>query len=73
MVSQQIERRKTAPVLSEEQIEEIAEKAAEKEIAKLTNQIYLEVGKGVVKKALYLIGAFVVGAGLWAKAKGWIS
>lgn len=73
MVSQQIERRKTAPVLSEEQIEEIAEKAAEKEIAKLTNQIYLEVGKGVVKRALYLIGAFVVGVGLWAKAKGWIS
>ena len=73
MVSQQIERRKTAPVLSEEQIEEIAEKSAEKAIAKLTNQIYLEVGKGVVKRALYLIGAFVVGAGLWAKAKGWVS
>lgn len=68
----QIERRKT-PVLSEEQIEEIAERAAEKAVEKMTNQIYLEVGKGVVKKALYLIGAFVVGAGLWAKAKGWIS
>lgn len=68
----QIERRKT-PVLSEEQIEEIAERAAEKAVEKMTNQIYLEVGKGVVKKALYLLGAFVVGAGLWAKAKGWIS
>lgn len=68
----QIERRRS-PVLSEDQIEEIAEKAAEKAIAKLTNQIYLEVGRGVVKKALYLIGAFVVGAGLWAKAKGWMS
>lgn len=66
-----IERRK-APVLTEEQIEEIAEKAAEKAIAKLTNQIYMEVGKGVVKKALYLLGAFIVGAGLWAKSKGLI-
>jgi len=69
---QQIERRKS-PVLTEEQIEEIAERAAEKAVEKMTNQIYLEVGKGVVKKSLLLIGAFVVGAGLWAKAKGWIS
>ena len=68
----QVERRKS-PILSEEQIEEIAERAAEKAVEKMTNQIYLEVGKGVVKKALYLLGAIVVGAGLWAKAKGWIS
>lgn len=60
-------------MLSEEQIEEIAERAAEKAVEKMTNEIYLEVGKGVVKKALYLLGALVVGAGLWAKAKGWIS
>lgn len=68
----QVERRKS-PILSEEQIEEIAERAAEKAVEKMTNQIYLEVGKGVVKKALYLLGALVVGAGLWAKAKGWMS
>ena len=67
----QVERRKS-PILSEEQIEEIAERAAEKAVEKMTNQIYLEVGKGVVKKALYMLGALVVGAGLWAKAKGWI-
>ena len=35
----------------------------------MTNHIYLEVGKGVVKKALYLIGAFIVGAGIWAKGQ----
>lgn len=68
-----VERRKQAAQLTDEQIEEIAEKAAEKAVEKMTNQIYLEVGKGVVKKALYLIGAFIVGAGIWAKAKGWIS
>ena len=66
-------RRKQSVQLTDEQIEEIAEKAAEKAVEKMTNHIYLEVGKGVVKKALYLIGAFIVGAGIWAKAKGWIS
>ena len=68
-----VERRKQTVQLTDEQIEEIAEKEAEKAVEKMTNQIYLEVGKGVVKKALYLIGAFIVGAGIWAKAKGWIS
>ena len=68
-----VERRKQSVQLTDEQIEEIAEKAAEKAVENMTNQIYLEVGKGVVKKALYLIGAFIVGAGIWAKAKGWIS
>lgn len=68
-----VERRKQAVQLTDEQIEEIEEKAAEKAVEKMTNQICLEVGKGVVKKALYLIGAFIVGAGIWAKAKGWIS
>lgn len=68
-----VERRKQAVQLTDDQIEEIAEKEAEKAVEKMTNQIYLEVGKGVVKKALYLIGAFIVGAGIWAKAKGWIS
>ena len=72
----QIERRKQSIQLTDEQIEEIAEiaeKAAEKAVEKMTNQIYLEVGKGVVKRALYLLGALVVGAGLWAKAKGWLT
>ena len=68
-----VDRRKPSVQLTDEQIEEIAERAAKKAVEQMTNQIYLEVGKGVVKKALYLIGAFVVGAGIWAKAKGWMS
>ena len=68
----QVERRKPVQ-LTDEQIEEIAERAAKKAVEQMTNQIYLEVGKGVVKKALYLIGAFIVGAGIWAKAKGWLT
>lgn len=68
-----VDRRKPSVQLTDEQIEEIAERAAKKAVEQMTNQIYLEVGKGVVKKALYLLGAFIVGAGIWAKAKGWIS
>ena len=67
------DRRKPSVHLTDEQIEEIAERAAKKAVEQMTNQIYMEVGKGVVKKALYLLGAFIVGAGIWAKAKGWIS
>ena len=68
-----VDRRKPSVQLTDEQIEEIAERAAKKAVEQMTNQIYMEVGKGVVKKALYLLGAFIVGAGIWAKAKGWIS
>jgi len=68
-----VDRRKPSVHLTDEQIEEIAERAAKKAVEQMTNQIYMEVGKGVVKKALYLLGAFIVGAGIWAKAKGWIS
>lgn len=68
-----VDRRKPSVQLTDEQIEEIAERAAKKAVEQMTNQIYMEVGKGVVKKALYLLGAIIVGAGIWAKAKGWIS
>jgi hypothetical protein len=68
-----VDRRKPSVQLTDEQIDEIAERAAKKAVEQMTNQIYMEVGKGVVKKALYLLGALIVGAGIWAKAKGWIS
>jgi hypothetical protein len=68
-----VDRRKPSVHLTDEQIDEIAERAAKKAVEQMTNQIYMEVGKGVVKKALYLLGALIVGAGIWAKAKGWIS
>lgn len=58
-------------VLSERQIDQIAEKAAEKAIAKMTNQIYQEIGKGVVTKFLWLLGAFVVGVVTAVKSADW--
>ncbi len=68
-----VDHRKPSVQLTDEQIDEIADRAAKKAVEQMTNQMYLEVGKGVVKKALYLLGAFVIGAGLWAKAKGWLT
>jgi hypothetical protein len=58
------------PNLTEEQIEQIAEKAAEKAIEKLTSHVYQEVGKSVVSKILYLVGACAIGLFLWLKSKG---
>lgn len=43
--------------LSDEQMDQIAEKAAERALAK----VYEEVGKSVAKKLLWLLGAGMVG------------
>lgn len=58
------------PNLSEEQIEMIAEKAAAKAIEKLTSHVYQEVGKSVVSKLFYIVGACAIGIWLWLKSKG---
>jgi hypothetical protein len=58
--------------LTDEQIERIAEKAADKAVAKLTDHVYREVGKGVVQKLFYIVGAITVAAFLWFKSGGWV-
>lgn len=63
-------RREQCPLTDEAYIEEIAEKAAEKAIEKLTAHVYQEVGRSVVSKALYIIGAGSIGLYLWLKSKG---
>jgi hypothetical protein len=50
------ERRKR-PVLTDEEIEHIATKAAEIAVQKMTHEVYASVGKSVVQKAFWLIGA----------------
>lgn len=62
-----IERRKSTQ-LNEEQIEEIAERAAAKAIEKLTEQVYKGVGKSVMSKLLYVIGSLALGAYFWFQA-----
>ena len=56
--------------LTEDQIEDIAEKAADKAIEKLTGDVYKAVGKSVVSKFLWIVGASAVGVWIWAKKNG---
>ena len=60
------------PYLTGEQVEEIAERAAQRALNKMADQVYREVGKGVVSKALWLIGVVAVGLAMWLKSKGFI-
>lgn len=56
--------------LTEDDIDEIAEKAAEKAVQKMTSHIYQEVGKGLVARLLWLAGAVLVGLAMWLHSKG---
>jgi hypothetical protein len=56
--------------LTEAQMEELAEKAAQRAIEKLTSHVYQEVGRSVVSKLFYIAGACAIGGFLWLKAKG---
>lgn len=60
----------TSRALTEDDIEIIAEKAAEKAIQKMTDHVYQQIGKGVVNKFLLLIGAAVIGVTTWLHTKG---
>lgn len=58
------------PFSDEAVLEKIAEKAAEKAIKKLTNHVYQEVGRSVISKFVYVVGACSLGLYLWLKSKG---
>lgn len=55
-----------AAVLSEEQIELIAERAATKAL----ERVYAQIGKSVVTKALWMVGAAVLALAAWLKGSG---
>ena len=63
-------RRPDRPSLDDSELEKIAERAAEKAIEKLTNNVYREVGKSVISKFVYIVGACSLGLYLWLKSKG---
>lgn len=65
------ERRREAHI-TDEQIEEIAKKAATMAVQQFTDEMYKSVGKTVVSKALTLIGIVAIGLYTLAVAKGWI-
>lgn len=58
--------------LSEDQIDMIAERAAEKAITKLTSHLYQEVGKGVINRLLWVIGVLGVAVYVALKSAGWV-
>lgn len=62
-----IDRRKGR--FTDDEIEEIANAAAERVLEK----VYSEVGKSVLKKLSWLAGAAVVGIATWLTSKGYLS
>ena len=60
------------PHITEEDVERIAERAATKAVAKITDYVYIEVGKSVLKRILWLTGAAIVGVAAWMHSKGFI-
>lgn len=55
--------------LTQDQIEEIASRAADKAIERITQQVYQQVGRSVINKLLWIIGSLAVGAYLWLNDK----
>lgn len=58
--------RRAAHPLSDEQMEAIAERAAEKALQK----VYAEVGRNLVHKLLWFIGVAAIGLLMWMNGKG---
>lgn len=58
------------PYLTQEDIEKIAEQAADKAVNKMTNQAYQAIGKGVVSRFLWIVGVITVGFAAWLHTKG---
>ena len=58
--------------LSDEQLEEIAERAAEKAIAKVTQDLYTSIGKAVLTKVIWSVGVAWVALIIWMQARGFI-
>ena len=58
--------------LSDEQLEEIAERAAEKAIAKVTQDLYTSIGKAVLTKVVWSVGVAWVALIIWMQARGFI-
>ena len=58
--------RRSAAHLTEEQIELIAERAATKAL----ERVYAQIGKSVVQKFLFVVGAATIAALAWLKGSG---
>jgi hypothetical protein len=59
-----------ATQLTEDEIDMIAEKAAEKAISKMTGLMYQEVGRTIITKFFFIVGLIAVGIMVGLKAAG---
>jgi hypothetical protein len=60
-------------VLTDDQIDAIAKKAAMHAVGQLTDHVYKQIGKGVLSKVFWIVGVIAVSLYLWLKSKGVIS
>lgn len=58
------------PHLDASAVEQLKEDIANATVEKLENKLYLRVGRGVVHKALWLIGLGAVSVFAWLNSKG---
>ena len=56
-------------MLTHDQIEEIASRAADKAIDRITQHVYQQVGRSVINKLMWIIGSLAVGTYLWFNDK----
>ena len=61
--------RRQSILLTHDQIEEIASRAADKAIDRITQQVYQQVGRSVINKLMWIVGSLAVGAYLWFSDK----
>ena len=56
--------------ISDEKLEELANRAAQKAVERALQQMYVEIGRGVLRKAAWVIGVGVVALGVWLNTHG---
>jgi hypothetical protein len=56
--------------LSEDQIEQIAERAAAKAVDKMRDDAFKAVGKTVIEKLFWIVGVLVLGGLAWLQSVG---
>jgi hypothetical protein len=54
--------------VSDEQMERLADMAAEKAVKKALQTMYVEIGRGVLHKAAAIIGIALVALAIWASS-----
>lgn len=55
--------------LTSEQIEEIACRAADKAVERITQQVYQQVGRSVISKLVWIVGSLSVALYIWFSDK----